>query len=206
MDIPIKASVMCNEEDCGQTICVIVNPINDELTHVVVEDKEAPYQERIIPIELVEESTPKMIRLSCSKAEFQKMENFIEHRYIPAEKAYGVFPLVQKVYIPFSTVSFKIADVARERVPDGGIAFHPGTLIEATDGEVGKVDEFLVDPVSEHITHLVMKEGHLWNKREIAIPASDIDHIEKDVVYLKISKTQIEALPTPESLLQKDPR
>ena len=202
MSISIKASVFCNQgEECGKTFCVIVNPRTDEMTHVVVEEKNFPYAKRIVPIALVEEATEKSIQLSCTKKEFFQMENFIEHQYIPAEKTYGVFPFGQKIYIPYSNYSYDLADVTRENVPDGGITFHPGTSIEATDGKIGQVDEFLVDPVSEQITHLVMKEGHLWNKKEIAIPASEIDRVENDVVHLKISKTEIESLPSLESLM-----
>lgn len=205
MDIPIKALVTCNGEECGKTVCVIMNPCSNELTHVVVEDNAFPYQKRIVPVDLVKSSTPKLIQLSCTKDEFLALDDFIEHHYIPAEQTYGVFPVNLKVYIPYSEYSNDLADIARERVPEGGIAFHPGTLIEATDGKVGQVDEFLIDPASEHITHLVMKEGHLWHTKEIAIPASEIDRVENDVVRLKISKAQIESLPSMETLMEKNP-
>ncbi len=205
MDIPIKALVTCQGKECGKTVCVIVNPCSNELTHVVVEDNAFPYQKRIVQVEMVRGSNPKSIQLSCSKKELLQMENFVEHHYIPAENTFGVFPIKHKIYIPFSEYSNDVADVTRERVPEGGIAFHPGTLIEATDGKVGQVNEFLVDPASEHITHLVMKEGHFWHKKEIAIPASVIDRVENDVVRLKISKTELESFPSMESLMERNP-
>jgi len=40
-----------------------------------------------------------------------------------------------------------------------------GTRVEATDGHVGHVDEFVVNPENGHITHSVMREGHLWGKK-----------------------------------------
>jgi sporulation protein YlmC with PRC-barrel domain len=60
---------------------------------------------------------------------------------------------------------------------------------------VGRVDEFLVDPENEHITHLVMREGHLWEQKEVTIPVSAIARVEEDAVYLKLDKASIEALP-----------
>jgi sporulation protein YlmC with PRC-barrel domain len=60
---------------------------------------------------------------------------------------------------------------------------------------VGRVDEFLVDPRNEHITHLIMREGHLWGQKDVSIPLSAIGHIEEDTVHLKLSKSEIEALP-----------
>lgn len=61
---------------------------------------------------------------------------------------------------------------------------------------MGRVDEFLVDPCCEHVTHLIMREGHLWGQKDISIPVDEIDRMEKDTVYLKLSKREIEALPT----------
>lgn len=203
MDIPIKATVNCKDGDCGQISKIIINPNTNDLTHVVVEENYIPNKERIVPIEYIEKTNGKSIRLSCTKEEFFEMENFTEHIYYPADKAYGVFPVRPKVYIPYSSYNEKYADVTRERIPPGEISFEIGASVVATDGRVGNVDKFFFDPESEHITHLVMTEGHFWNKKEIAIPVSNIDHIEENAVYLKLNKEQIEALPTPLSILDE---
>jgi sporulation protein YlmC with PRC-barrel domain len=76
------------------------------------------------------------------------------------------------------------------------MAIHRGTRVEARDGQVGLVSEFLINPTTGHITHLVLKEGLLWNKKAVTIPASEIDRIEKDSVYLKLDKAAVEALPS----------
>jgi hypothetical protein len=60
---------------------------------------------------------------------------------------------------------------------------------------VGKVDEFLVEGKSGRITHLVLVEGHLWGKKDIAVPVNQIDRYEDGDVYLKIDKAQVESLP-----------
>ena len=65
--------------------------------------------------------------------------------------------------------------------------------VEAVDGRVGRIDEFLVDPVSEGITHLRMRRGHLWGRRDVTIP---VDRIDYDTVCVKLNKRQVEALPT----------
>jgi hypothetical protein len=70
-----------------------------------------------------------------------------------------------------------------------------GTRVEATDGYVGQVDEFVVDPGNGHITHLVMREGHLWGKKDVVIPVSAMGDTHTDTVFLKLTKLQIESLP-----------
>jgi len=67
--------------------------------------------------------------------------------------------------------------------------------VQATNGHVGQVDEFAVDAESCHITHLVLRQGHLWGKRDITLPFSAIDHVADDVIYLKLDKAVIEQLP-----------
>jgi hypothetical protein len=50
--------------------------------------------------------------------------------------------------------------------------------VRATDGRVGRVDEFLVDPESGNITHLCLRKDHLWGDKLVCIPVSEIDLIE----------------------------
>ena len=85
--------------------------------------------------------------------------------------------------------------VEYERIPPGELAVHRGAHVEATDGHVGKVDEFLVDPTSGHITHLILRKGHLWGQTDVAIPISEIERTMEDIVYLKLDKHDIAALP-----------
>ena len=83
-----------------------------------------------------------------------------------------------------------------ERIPTGEVVIRRGTHVKATDGDVGKVDEFLVDPENDVITHLILREGHLWGKKDVTIPVSEIDKIAEEAVYLKLDKKAIETLPT----------
>ena len=32
------------------------------------------------------------------------------------------------------------------------------------------MDEFLADPASRQITHLVLREGHLWSQKDVVVP------------------------------------
>jgi len=68
--------------------------------------------------------------------------------------------------------------------------------VEATDGKLGKLDELVLDPKSGGITHLLMREGHLWGKKDIAIPLSAVDFSDGKSVYLKLDKSAVKGLPT----------
>ena len=100
-------------------------------------------------------------------------------------------------YLPYVSYEETVqVPVEHKQIPWGELAVQRGTHVEATDGYVGKVDEFVVNPKNSHITHLVMREGHLWGKKDVIIPLSALGTTLDDTVFLKLDKHQIEALPT----------
>ena len=96
---------------------------------------------------------------------------------------------------PYRVPSEQVVVDTRRQIPPGQLAVRRGARVRAADGRVGQVDEFMVDPDSGHITHLVLREGLPWDKRHVDIPISAIDRIEENVVHLSLTKKEIEALP-----------
>jgi sporulation protein YlmC with PRC-barrel domain len=89
----------------------------------------------------------------------------------------------------------KTVAVRHKRVPHGELAVQRGAQVRASDGRIGRVDEFLVDPEDGHITHLLLREGHLWGQKDVTIPISEIERIDENTVYLKLNKHDIGKLP-----------
>ena len=69
-------------------------------------------------------------------------------------------------------------------------------MVLAIDGEVGKIDELVIDPESHRVTHLVLRQHFLLNKWIVTVPVSEIERIEVDTIFLKIDKEAVEALPS----------
>ena len=68
------------------------------------------------------------------------------------------------------------------------------TIPPYTASEVGKLDELVLDPTRGDITHLQMREGHLWGKKDVAIPVSEVQFVDRDTIYLKLDKNAVKAL------------
>jgi hypothetical protein len=194
MDIPINAEVCCTDGLGGHSTYVVLNPITREMTHLVVKELHVPHTEFLVPIELVVESTPREIHLDCTKTELSKMDPFIKTEFVQSKiPQFTMDPyMVWPYYIP----ERQVLTLEHEQIPSGELAVHRGAHVEATDGHVGRVDGFLVNPKNEHITHLVLREGHLWGHKDVTIPVSQIDHLEEETVYLDLDKASIETLPT----------
>ena len=195
--IPLEARVECADGPCGKSITVIVNPTTQKVTHFVVRDKDfLDAEDRLVPVDQVEETTSDLIRLRCTKEKVSNMEHFVERRYIEElgdDPAYW-YSMTDVYMDPYVTPMVPPVEEI-ERIPPGELAVHRGTWVEATDGHIGTVGELVLDPDSEHITHLVLQEGHLWGKKEIILPLSAIDRVEAYTVYLKLDKQAIEQLP-----------
>ena len=201
MEIPLNAQVECTDGICGRSVYVLINPVIDQVTHLVVKEDKSPNTEYVVPVELVAETISNTIRLHCTKAELEKMKPFIRTTFIeeklPDYSAYGGGYGSGMVYWPYASFESRVQlPVEHRQIPPGELAVQRGTRVEATDGYVGKVDEFVVNPKSGHITHLVMREGHLWGQKDVIIPLSAMGDIREDTVFLKLDKAQIEALPT----------
>jgi hypothetical protein len=196
MDIPLNAEVQCADGLCGRSTYVIVNPVTQKVTHVVVEERVFPHTEYLVPLELVTESTPTLIRLSCVAGDLITLDPFIDVEFVPGETFSDYDYAGEEVFLwPYALPDAGVIPEEHERIPPGELAVRRGARVEATDGHVGRVDEFLVDPESEHITHLILREGHLWGQKDVTIPVSQISRIDEDTVHLKLGREQIEALP-----------
>jgi hypothetical protein len=56
------------------------------------------------------------------------------------------------------------------------------------------VEGFVVDPADQKVTHVLLQEGHLWGRKQVAIPISAITSVDAGI-RLNITKQQVEALP-----------
>jgi hypothetical protein len=204
MEIPLNAQIECTDGMCGHSVCVLINPLNDQVTHVVVEEASFPNTEYMVPVDIISETIADTIRLHCSKAEMEKMDLFLKTKVIEVKTpensfwySSGSYGLGSYYYLPYVTPGMIMQmPMEQPQIPPGEMAVRRGTLVHATDGDVGKVDEFVVNPENGHITHLVMREGHLWGKKDVIIPVSAMGESREDTVFLKLDKHQIESLPT----------
>ena len=95
----------------------------------------------------------------------------------------------------YMTEAVELSYLNEEQIPENELAIHRGAHVEASDGRVGQIDEFLIDSATGQITHLVLRQGHLWGKKDVTVPVSAIDHIQEDLVILNLDKAAVEQLP-----------
>jgi len=202
MDIPTNAPVQCTDGPGGRSTYLIINPFTQTVTHLVVREKQFTHPERLVSIDQIAESTPDQIQLNCTRQELEAMPHFKEVEYIQVDEPFeGVAPneYFMWPYVfpePMPEYGTHYVPVTHELIPPDELAIRRGARVEATDGHIGHVNEFLIDPKTGHISHLVLREGHLWGEKEVTIPVSALKRIGEDVVYLQVDKERVEALPS----------
>jgi PRC-barrel domain len=84
--------------------------------------------------------------------------------------------------------------IVSDSVPLGEVEVRRGDEVRASDGKIGTVQGFVIDPRNSHVTHVLLQEGHLWGRRQIAIPIGAVTR-GPGVIQLTLSKREVNDLP-----------
>jgi hypothetical protein len=76
-----------------------------------------------------------------------------------------------------------------------------GFHIHATDGEIGHVEEFLVDANSWNVRYLVVDTGNWIGGRSVLISSAVVESVDSpnEEIRVKLTRGQIEASPSVET-------
>jgi sporulation protein YlmC with PRC-barrel domain len=195
MDIPLNVDVHCPDGRCGRSTHIIINPALEKITHLVVKEQWPSKVERLVPVSWVSTTTREVIVLKYEREIFRQLQTFNQTDFIQREESrYASDPALTLMW-PYTVPVRQVIEDEHRMVSPEELAVRRGARVKATDGRIGQVDEFLVDPDSGYITHLVLREGLPWDKKHITIPISDIARIQEDTVFLKLNKERVKALP-----------
>jgi uncharacterized protein YrrD len=186
MNIRIGAHVEATDGGVGEVSRIVVAARGRRLTEIVVRDGRFFGTERLVPTEDVSGATTEKVSLRLSQAQFNQLPPYSRTvEYTPDTPDTFMGRVAQHPYA-----------LDRSDVNEDEAAFKGGEKVEATDGTVGKVDEVIIDPSTYALTHIVLREGHLWHTRTVPIPIDNVDYARRDVVYLKVDKQHLEPLAT----------
>ena len=187
-EFAIGAKASCTDGPCGEVTRLIFDPAAQTVTHLVIKPEHEAGRARLVSRDLVGTAAGE-ITLRCTLAEFGQLERADEMEMVEG-RASGLGPEGARapMGIPKATRT-----VVEEVVPLGETDLHPGEPVHAVDGEIGHVQGFMVDE-AHRVTHVLLKEGHFWGRKEVAIPVSAVTGME-DGIRLSLTRKQVEDLP-----------
>jgi len=198
----IGEQASCTDGVCGELRRVVVDPVARSVTHLVIQPEDRLELARLVPLDLVD-ATAGRIRLRCSLEEFDRLDLAEESQFIPGGIIAGYGP-EQVFSLPYYGLGPGLGGVSPEMVPLnvtydtiplGEVEVRRGEHVHATDGSIGHVQGLVIEPQSHHVAHVLLQEGHLWGKKEVAIPIRAVAKVDEDGIHLNITKQQVHDLP-----------
>ena len=171
----------------------------------MVEPRHWPGLGRLVPLDLVDAATTKEVRLRCTRAEFDELgfaedTHFAPRTSLDQDSGYSAEQLLMLPYYS------RVADEGMPQtqaeeptgtygsLPPGEVGVRRNKRVFATDGEIGRVEGLVIDPGNHYVSHVLLQEGHLFGRREVAIPIGAVTEVI-DGVQLNLTKQQVENLP-----------
>jgi len=211
MHFQIGAEVSCSDGPWGHLDRVVVDPLAQTITHLVVEPTHRKGLGRLVPVELVGAeglAEDGGITLGCTAEQLEAMEDAEETQFLPGQGLQGYDPATTLNWPYFALaggmgvgtgMGMGMANapqpIVLDRVPLGEIEVHRGDPVQATDGDIGRVRGLVMDPASRHVTHVLLDEGHLWGKKQVAIPVSAVSSLGGAGIEVHLTKDEIRDLP-----------
>jgi len=213
----IGADASCSDGSCGHVSRVVLDPVARAITHVVVEPRRGHGVARLVPVESVDVGDDD-VHIRCTTAEFERFEPAEETEFLSGAEAYGDYDPGRVLTRPYfrlgagglgmsglgmsnaglGTTDTDAVNVAKpavyDSVPAGEVSVRRGDQVYATDGAIGKVQGLVIDPRNQHVTHVLLAEGHLWDRKEVAIPITAVTAVDAGI-QLTLSKADVRDLP-----------
>jgi sporulation protein YlmC with PRC-barrel domain len=208
MQFTIGAEARCQDGACGTISRVVVDPIARVVTHLAVVPRHHEGDGRLVPVTLVDSSSDG-VSLRCTMAEFEKLDAAEETRFLPGASGYEGYSAGQVLAWPYFGLGGGMGlgmgmggenmptTVTYDAVPLGEVAVRRGEHVHATDGDIGRVQGLVIDARNHHVTHVLLQEGHIWGRKEVAIPIGAVTGVEGGI-HLDITKQQVQDLPAVE--------
>jgi sporulation protein YlmC with PRC-barrel domain len=200
LTLVIGVDAVCSDGYRGEVRGVVIDPGAGTVTHAVVEPKGRSGLARLVPLDLAD-VRPDQLKLRCTETEFKGLAAAEETlaEFVPGfpgpvqllppgwQDAGG--PTVAGGSIP-RIPEQEIIDI----IPPGEVEEHRGDHVHAADGDIGQVHGLRIDPDSRQVTHVLVREGPAWARKEVAIPFGKVTGFDGGL-RLSMTRQQVRDLP-----------
>lgn len=202
-DLRIGADVICQDGRCGKLLKLVVDPEQAEITDLIVEKGFLLKEDRMIPLDKIEKTSPEEIQLSLTGEELEELETYQEFAFevIKPEEgedfSEGEIVMYSPMVTPYGSVAGPFLPAVRKLVQEGleedQKVVQRGTAVVNQEQNLGEIDHLLVDRETGKIRHLVLEVGAL--DHAVILPFAEVQEIKQDRVVVAILEEELEELP-----------
>lgn len=208
IDLTIGAQVICTDGSCGTLSKIALKPETWQVTHLVVEEGFLLKRARVFPFAALAGATPSEIRLDVQASCLEDYPLYQMHTMqMPASApSEGSGSALWRAGVPYGVGAPMPAPVVTERVhrgvPAEMVVVDGHTSVEGSDGEIGKLDRFVVDTDTGVITEFIARQGALL-VTDRTFPATMARAIAERAIMLSATTEALDDLPQDEAGLTR---
>ena len=199
-------------KDVGTIDRLIIDPSNNEIKAAVIHKGMILSRDVEVPLSAIEPGPDGSVRLTYTADQVDQLPEFFDSNYTATPPAWYVPPadypaagiywpigygVVATPPLPETDVSSGSAALDREaretleRQDLENAVIGEGSDVVDRDGEkVGEVARLVFDPDGHRLTSFVVRKGFIFTE-DRELPASAITHIDDGVLYLRVSKHEL---------------
>lgn len=185
---------------------LVIDPITNEVTHVIVQKGFIFTEDRVIPINALIESEDDSARLSATVEDLEDFPKYEQDYFVATQPGYMDTPYtdwdVQPLYYypPIGPEQYPYYDgphrqkVSKQTVPESSVEIGEGTKVVTLDDEhAGDVEKVFTNEDGQ-LTHLLISKGIIFSTERL-VPAGWVRQVNDDEIKLYVRKEVVEDLP-----------
>ena len=208
MRLELGRAVKLADGAAQQLVDVVIDSGSKRVTHLVVQPRDHGEEARLVPVGLAEEpGGGAELSLRCTAKDLERFDLVHEFELLHAGERPKEDPkwdvgvediVVTPTYAPTAFGEYAGAgagdsevSISYDRVPKGEIELRRASSVYSSDGHhLGSLEGVVLGD-NGRLTELFFERGHLWWKREVAVPAEAISKFESDMVKLSLKKDEL---------------
>lgn len=197
-------------DDVGEIARVVLNPETNEITHIVVSQGWLFTEDRVLPIHLVDQAVADRIQLRADVKNLDDLPNFEESYYVEPDgtshdpQGYAPqlywYPPMGNAWSGYYSGSYGYTATpyvlhTEQNIPEGTVGLREGARVVSADGEdVGTVERIFTNNKMNRATHLLVKEGWLFQEKH-SIPVDWIRSVDENEIRLSVNANTLDRVP-----------
>lgn len=204
LETPIQ---LADETEC-ELLDVVIDPAHKVVTHLVVSLAHRQRLSRLVPIDDAQVDSSGVLGITASRDDFERYPYVESSTFVGIDEPIAVedgweIGIERVLTLPsFSSelpgmgMPFdSFVEVAYDVIPEHTVELRRESVVYLDGGDrCGHVEGFVIAS-GGNVTHVVLRRGHLWGKRDISIPIGSIKRIGLDEVHLRLTQDEVDRLP-----------
>ncbi|MEE4194322.1 MAG: PRC-barrel domain-containing protein [Anaerolineae bacterium] len=192
-------------ENIGELKRVVLDPLNNQISHLVIEKGILVKEDKVIPIGLVEDQSGDRIGLKVTAEELEEFPHFSETHFVlstnlpDSEEDLRTYQYVSSYHwwngggLGYATPRLQHQRLGN--IPEDAVALKEGARVMTPKGEkVGYLSSIIADSRDNAITHVVVSDGGINPTRKL-VPIFWVDKFTDNEVDLLIREKYYKNLP-----------